>query len=112
MCRGCGGPCVGTIDFDHDDAVSPEVPGQTGAVGAGALDSHLPDRAMLVEPPQQLPIPRRGGRELSSGEAASDLVDGRGVMGIPVLSTPPMIGLTVEAVLVTYFLGAVIAWLS
>jgi hypothetical protein len=67
---------------------------------------------MLVEPPQQLPIPRRGGRELSSGEAASDLVDGRGVMGIPVLSTPPMIGLTVEAVLVTYFLGAVIAWLS
>jgi hypothetical protein len=55
---GAAALAVGTIDFDHDDALSPEVPGQTGAVGTGALDSHLPDRAMLVEPPQQLPIPR------------------------------------------------------
>jgi len=64
--------------------VFPEEPGQTGAVGAGALHSHLPDRAMLVEPPQQRPVSRRCRRELGIGEAASDLVDRRSVMGIPV----------------------------
>jgi hypothetical protein len=37
---------------------------------------------MLVEPPQQLPVPRRGRGELSIGEAASDLVDDRGVRGV------------------------------
>ncbi len=62
---------VGPVDLDDLDALPAQVPGQPGAVGAGALDTDLVDLAVAAHPPEQF------------GVAGGGVVERRGPGDVP-----------------------------
>jgi hypothetical protein len=54
---------VGAVNFDHTDALIVQMAGETGAVAAGALDTHEFERTEASEPAEQTAIAGRGGLE-------------------------------------------------
>jgi hypothetical protein len=75
---------VGSVDFDDADPGRRDVPGQPGAVAAGALDPDQVHGAEPAQPGQQPGIAVRSGRELLHAEQPADRVQRRGHMGVGV----------------------------
>src|ERR1017187_10344261 len=78
------GLAIGAVDLDDLDAGTSEEPGQLGAVGTGALDSHPCHRSEPGEPPKQLLVARCGDLELLLSEQATIRVHRRGYMDVQV----------------------------
>jgi hypothetical protein len=69
---------VGAAGFHHPHAAFREVPGQAGAVAAGAPDVGRGDVAELREPAQEAGVPGCAGGELPCPQQAADGVEGGG----------------------------------
>jgi hypothetical protein len=66
---------TGPVDLHHPDPVLGEVPGQAGAVAAGALHADQGDVPELAEPSQHAGVPGRGRWELPRPEQAADGIE-------------------------------------
>lgn len=75
------GAPVGPVDLDHGDRGGAEVPGQAGAVAAGALDTDVVQPAVAAEPGEHLLVTGEGGGELLVAEDTAGAVQGGGVVG-------------------------------
>jgi hypothetical protein len=63
---------IGTVHLDHPDALGVKVPGESGPVGAGALDAEQLDGPEAPQPGQQLVVaPGRGRKGLDSEERSA-----------------------------------------
>jgi hypothetical protein len=75
---------VRAIDLHDPDAGRGQVPGQPGAVAAGALDAgqgHVPEPA---QPAEQIGVPGRGGRELPHAEQPAERIQRGGYVHVGV----------------------------
>jgi hypothetical protein len=86
-------PPVGPVDLDYLYAFGPQVPGQRGAVGPGALYPHRMQPPEGAQPGQQRGIAGRGGRELRICQTTAVHQHHRSVMdvlvGVDAADQPP-----------------------
>ena len=69
---------VGAVHLDDPDAGGGDVPGQAGAVAAGALDADQAHGPEPAQPAQQAGVAGRGGRELLDAEQPADGIERSG----------------------------------
>lgn len=70
--------------LDNPDAALPQIPRQPGTITARALHTDLLNRAMLLEPAEQLRIAGGCRREAGSSEHTAEVIEHRGDMHVKV----------------------------
>ena len=65
---------IRAVDLDDPDAGRGQVPGQPGAVAAGALDADQGEVPEPAQPAEQIGVPGRGGRELPHPQKAAERI--------------------------------------